>query len=149
MIRQTIIISLLAFQFALADDFPHCNHDEVVDVADEEHWTARRLKLLNDDGTPLLSHNLSRQEMRQEFANRGVQFMADTHRRKLKSDDHLDQIRQAGWRPMQISYVRVGWGSDPAMTQEKVALLEKVMDDSVAILKNALSVSSLHAPIHV
>ncbi len=139
-IRALLLLPFVC-QIVFAHEHGRCNHDQIIDVADEEHWTSRRLRLLNDDRSPMFPHKLSRTELHRELTNRGIEFSADVHRRKLQSDSHMNQIRAADWRPLRVTYVKVDWGKDPALTQEKAQLLEQVMDGAVEILKNTFSVS--------
>jgi hypothetical protein len=126
-----------------------CIHDAVLDEATHQEWTQRRLSLLDEQGKSVFPHLLSRQELRRELSNRGVKQDADSHKRRLKSARQLSSIQSAGWQPIRIAYVPVGWEEDALMTEEKQALLGEVMDEAVRILGNALAVRINDAPLRV
>ncbi len=117
-----------------------CAHDSVLHAYNEQHINTRFLRLMDNDGQDILPFKLSRNEMRHELADRGVERLADDHRRRLTKSSLAD-IRGQSWKPLRIAYKKVDWLVDPAMDSDRQDFLEGVMDEAVEIFKNTFFVS--------
>lgn len=126
-----VVASLGLHWGAEAQESSNCAHDLVIHAFNEHHENNRFLRLVDANGDDILPHKLSRQELRRELADRGVERLADDHRRKLAGT--LDDVRGRTWKPLRILYKKIDWPVDPSMHPKRQSFLAGILDEAVEI----------------